>query len=198
MPNTSSQCRSTTPEPSARPATPSIGTLPSGDALIGALIEAASALCESTPQLAECRVLAYRDSLPPGLVGSYVPVLGSDSAIHVGILSDVCSCDALAWLIEASGAHSEVGMRTALCELTQCLARALACCTNPSAPLAVGAPVFVDGIARRTRSACVRAVEVVFGVTRATLVVIGSEALIQSDWPGMDKRVRSRPERDSA
>ena len=103
MPNTSSQCRSTTPEPSARPATPSIGALPSGDALISVLIEAACSLCESAPLLQECRILAYRDSLPPGLIGAYVPVLGADNAIHVGILSDVCSCDALAWLIEGSG-----------------------------------------------------------------------------------------------
>ena len=167
-----------------------------GDDIVSALIDAASALCESVPRLAECRVLAYRDSLPPGLIGSYVPVLGSDTSIHVGILSDVCSCDALAWLTDGVGVRSELGTRTALSELAQRLAWGLARRTNPGAPLAVGAPVFVDGIARRTRSACVRAVEVVFGVTRATLVVIGSEALIQSDWPGMDKRVRSRPERE--
>jgi hypothetical protein len=195
MPNTSSHCRAATPEPNARPAA-TTGTLPSGDALISALIDAASSLSEGAPRLAECRILAYRDSLPPGLVGSYVPVLGADNAIHVGILSDVCSCDALAWLVEGSVARSEVGTRTALCELTQRLARALARRASPSAPLAVGEPVFVDGVARRTRSARVRAVEVVFGVTRATLVVVGSEALIQSDWPGMDKRVRLRLERD--
>jgi hypothetical protein len=197
MPNTSSHCRAATPEPNAPPATAS-GALPSGDALIRALIAAACSLCEAAPRLQECRILAYRDSLPPGLIGAYVPVLGADSAIHVGILSDVCSCDALAWLVEASATRSDLGTRTALCELTQRLARALAHRASPSAPFSVGEPVFVDGIARRTRSACVRAVEVVFGVTRATLVVVGSEALIQSDWPGMDKRARSRPERERA
>jgi hypothetical protein len=197
MPNTPSHCRVVTPQPNPGPLAAS-GALPSGDALISALTDAASSLSESAPRLAECRILAYRDSLPPGLVGAYVPVLGAGSAIHVGILSDVCSCDALAWLLEASVSRSDLGTRTALCELTQRLARALARRASPDAPLAVGEPVFVDGVARRTRSARVRAVEVVFGVTRATLVVVGSEALIQSDWPGMDNRARSRLERDRA
>jgi hypothetical protein len=197
MPNTSSHCRVATPEPNARPAaTP--GALPSGDALISALIDAASSLCESESRLQECRILAYRDSLPPGLIGAYVPVLGSGSAIHLGILSDVCSCDALAWLVESSVRRSDLGTRTALCELTQRLAGVLAHRASPDAPFAVGEPVFVDGIARRTRNTRVRAVEVVFGVTRATLVVVGSEALIQSDWPGMDKRMRARAERERA
>ncbi len=173
------------------------GTVPSGDDLMRALIAAASALCGSMPRLSDCRVLAYRDSLPPGLVGSFVPVLGRDSSIHVGILSDVCSCDALAWLVEGGTTRSDLGTRTALSNLTQRLACGLAWASEGGA-LTVGDAVFVDGIVRRTRTACIRAVEVVFGVTRATLVVTGPEALIQSDWPGMDRRLRSRMERERA
>jgi hypothetical protein len=187
MPNTSMHCT----------ATAAAGTVPSGDDLMRALIGAASTLCESTPRLSECRVLAYRDSLPPGLVGSFVPVLGQDSSIHVGILSDVCSCDALAWLLEGGVTRSDLETRTALSNLTQRLARGLAM-TSGCGALTVGEAVFVDGIIRRTRNACIRAVEVVFGVTRATLVVTGPEALIQSDWPGMDRGKRSRTERERA
>jgi hypothetical protein len=191
MPNSSSYRQVRTPESNADAA-----TLPAGDALIRALVAAASALCESVPRLAECRVLAYRDSLPPGLIGAYVPVIGRDSAIHVGILSDACSCDALAWLLDDSAAHSALETRSALSELTQRLALGLSPRTGTDAPLVVGAPVFIDGVARRTRGACVRAVEVAFGVTRATLVVIGSEALVQSDWPRMDKPARADADRE--
>jgi hypothetical protein len=196
MSNTSSYRLARTPESNADAA--GAQRLPAGDALIGALVAAASALCESSPRLAECRVLAYRDSLPPGLIGSYVPVIDGDSSIHVGILSDACSCDALAWLIDDSAAHSALRTRSALSELTQRLAAGLSRRSETGAPLAVGAPVFIDGIARRTRGACVRAVEVAFGVTRATLVVVGSEALVQSDWPRMDKPARAHAEGEEA
>ncbi len=162
-----------------------------------AVIVAASALSESMPRLSDCRVLAYRDSLPPGLVGSFVPVLGQGSSIHLGILSDVCSCDALAWLVEGGLTRSDLGTRTALSHLAQRLAFGLARMSGDGA-LTVGDAVFVDGIIRRTRNACIRAVEVVFGVTRATLVVTGAEALIQSEWPGMDRRQRSRAEGERA
>ena len=166
-------------------------TVPSGDDLMRALIAAASALCESSPRLSDCRVLAYRDSLPPGLIGSFVPVLGREGSIHVGILSDVGSCDALAWLLDVSRTRSGLATRTTLSELAQRLACELA---RRSGALPVGDAVFVEGIVRRTRNTCLRAVEVAFGMTRATLVVTGPEALVQSDWPGMDRKARARVE----
>jgi hypothetical protein len=168
-------------------------TVPSGDDLMRALLAAASALCERLPGLSECRVLAYRDSLPPGLVGSLVPVLGRDGSVHIGILSDVCSCDALAWLIDGSLTRSDLATRSALSDLAERLACELA---RTSGALTVGDAVFVDGIVRRTRNACLRAVEVVFGMTRATLVVTGPEALVQSDWPGMNQKARARLEKE--
>ena len=170
---------------------PELATVPSGDDLMRALIDAGSALCESSPGLSDCRVLAYRDSLPPGLIGSFVPVLGSEGSIHVGILSDVCSCDALAWLLDVGSTRSGLATRTTLSELAQRLACELA---RRSGALPVGDAVFVEGIVRRTRNTCLRAVEVAFGVTRATLVVTGPEALVQSDWPGMDRKARARVE----
>lgn len=170
-----------------------IETIPSGDDLKLALIRAAFTLCEGTPRLPDCRVLAYRDTLPLGLVGSFVPVLGRDSSIHVGILSDACSCDILAWLIDSEVTRSDFATRSAISALAQRLARGI---SRASGALTVGNAVFVDGIARRTRTDCVRAVEVVFGTTRATLVVTGPEALVQSDWPGMDRMARQRVEKE--
>jgi hypothetical protein len=172
--------------------------LPAGDILLGALIAAASDLCDAMPRLQNCRVLAFRDSLPPGLVGAYVPVLGSDHAIHVGLLSDVCSCDELARMRETAQTLSGLDTRTALSELTHALAARLAYRANPQGRLAVGPAVFVDGIARRTRSVGVRAAEVAFADTRATLVLVGSEALIQSEWPGAERRTHQRSESEPA
>jgi hypothetical protein len=168
--------------------------MPSGDTLLGALLGAAYDLCGVGSRLPDCRVLAYRDSLPPGLVGVYVPVLDAEDSIHIGILSDVCSCDALARMFDETAGRSELRMRTAISQLARDLARGLARRAAPLAQLVVGAPVFVDGVARRTRGSGVRAAEVVFGITRATLVLIGSEALVQSDWPGADTQARSRRE----
>jgi hypothetical protein len=173
------------------PAPDAVGVIPSVDSLLGALLGAASDLCLAALRMPSCRVLAFRDALPRGLVGAYAPVLSGDDVVYVGILSDVCGCEALTRMFRHSASLSESAMRMALPDLVRELANGLLARVDPRACLTVGPPVFVDGVARRARNSRVRAAEVLLGVTRATLVLLGSDALVQSDWPGSARQIRS-------
>lgn len=153
--------------------------LASPEAFLPQLIEATSSLGAIGPRLLPCRVLAYRDSLPPGLMGAYVTLLGPCDSLHVAILGDEVSCVALARRMacgmEQPGELDSVSVRTRVCDI----ARYLAMTSGQNmgvTHLAVGDPVFVDGVAWRTHDAGLRAAEVVLGGTRATLVVVARQS----------------------
>ena len=79
-----------------------------------ALVAAAEDLEQLVPEFATCRALAYRDSLPGGLIGAYVPIVGGGETFHVGVLSDVCSCDMLAGALARVREPEERGVRAPL------------------------------------------------------------------------------------
>jgi hypothetical protein len=147
------------------------GTLGSPDALLPQLVDATTNLSAIGPLLLPCRVLAFRDSLPPGLVGAYVTLLGARDSLHVGVLADDASCIALARRMSATTELDSVSVRSRMCDIARNLGRALAHRIG-GLHIAVSEPVFVDGIARRTSDVGLRAAEVVLGGTRATLVVV--------------------------
>ena len=145
------------------------------------------------PELAGCRTLAERHSLPAGIVGAYVPLLGSATGFHVGILADVCSCELLTGALNRAREPREPGVRAALSELADELGLRVVRQLDPALQLTLGPPLFVDGLARRTRAVRLRAAEVAFGRIHATLALVGLEALRDSDWPGKDT-IWTRPE----
>ena len=157
-----------------------------GEALFRAVLVAGSELGELTPELSGCRTLTERHSLPAGMVGAYVPLLGSAAGFHVGILADVCSCELLTGALNRAREPREPGVRAALSELADELGLRVVRRLDPTLRLTLGRPLFVDGLARRTRAARLRAAEVAFGNIRATLALVGLEALRGSDWPGKD------------
>jgi hypothetical protein len=139
------------------------------------LIDAASSLGAIGPRLLPCRVLAYRDSLPPGLVGAYVTLLAGCDSLHIAVLADETGCVALARRMDCIGVLDAVSVRTRICDI----ARHLGMKSGQNAGsvhLAVSEPVFVDGVAWRTHDASLRAAEVVLGGTRATLVVVARQS----------------------
>lgn len=157
---------------------------PMCEALFRAVIDAGADVARLAPELSPCRALAYRYSLPPGLVGAYVPVLGLATGFHVGVLADVCSCDLLTGALNRAHEPSQPGVRAALSELALELALGVLRRADPVLRLAIGPALFVDGLARRARPARLRAAEVAFGSISATLALVSLEALRDSDWPG--------------
>jgi hypothetical protein len=144
------------------------------DALLPLVVEATANLAVLSSGFVPCRVLAYRDSLPPGLVGAYVTLLGKRDSLHVGVLSDDASCIALARRMRANAGETLDGVkvRTSMCDIARSLGEGIGRTIRTRRWVAVSEPVFVDGIARSTRDVGLRAAEVVFGATRATLVLV--------------------------
>jgi hypothetical protein len=154
------------------------------EALFRALIDAGSDLAQLAPELSGCRTLAYRYSLPPGLIGAYVPVFGLASGFHVGVLADVCSCDMLTGALNRARDPGEPGVRPALSAFAHELGLSVVRRVAPDLQLTVGPALFVDGLVRRTRRARLRAADVAFGSINATLALVSLEALRDTDWPG--------------
>jgi hypothetical protein len=167
---------------------------PMCELLFGAIVDAGADVARLAPELEACRALAYRYSLPPGLVGAYVPVMGVATGFHVGVLADVCSCDRLTGALNRAHEPTEPGVRAALSELALELALGVLRRVDPALRLALGPPLFVDGLARRTRRARLRAVEVAFGSINATLALVSLEALRDTDWPGRSGSPSQRKE----
>jgi hypothetical protein len=160
---------------------------PMREALFRAVVDAGADVARLLPELSTYRALAYSYSLPPGLVGAYVPVMGVATGFHVGVLADVCSCDRLTGALNRAHEPSEPGVRAALSELALELALGVLRRVDPALRLAVGPSLFVDGVTRRTRRARVRAAEVAFGSIDATLALVSLEALRDTDWPGRNE-----------
>lgn len=148
------------------------------------LIAAARDLKQLVPELAPCRALAYRETLPGGLIGAYVPIVGGGETFHVGVLTDVCSCDLLAGALARVHEPEERGVRGPLSALARELGLRFLDHVDPDHRLVLRSTIFVDGFSRHMRAARVQAVEVVLGSIRATLVLTGADALRASEWPG--------------
>jgi hypothetical protein len=148
-----------------------------------ALLAAAGDLEQFVPELAPCRALAYRDSLPGGLIGAYVPIVRSCETFHVGVLSDVCSCDLLAGTLARVHEPEERGVKAPLSALARELCRRFLDHVDPDHRLVLRSTIFVDGFSRHLHAGRVQAVEVVLGSIRATLVLTGADALRASEWP---------------
>jgi hypothetical protein len=155
------------------PGTPKVSRgFPSSEILLPLLVEATTNIGTVAPLLLPCRVLAYRDALPPGLVGAYVTLFGGHESVHVGVLSDDTSCVAIARRSPlARAALDAVGVRTVMCNVARTLGDGLRRRLWTTLHVSVSEPVFVDGIARRTHGLSLRAAEVVLGGARATLVL---------------------------
>jgi hypothetical protein len=94
------------------------------------------------------------------------------------------------------GTASSVG--AALSELARELCLRVVRRSDPTLALVPGPPVFIDGMARRTRSSRLRAAEVAFGHLRATLTLSGWDAVRVSDWPGRESAPQGQAGRREA
>jgi hypothetical protein len=118
-------------------------------------------------------VLAYRESIPPGLVGSYVALTGSGFSVQVGLLSDVLGWQSLG-RIPSDGLATltrNVVLETAG-RLATRAASALRRGVAQTGDVVVGLPLFVEGGVAVGSEVEVQAADIVLGSTRALLVVL--------------------------
>lgn len=149
------------------------------DELLEALLRATDDLRQLAPRLSTLRVLAYRDSLPEGLAGAYVTVLGDEGALQVIVLADAASRVDLARRfleINDKRALEPLEVRTGVCDLAAALGHGLRRRLLNAGRLRSSPPVFVDGVALATRDQGLRAAEVVLGSVRVTLALMAPNA----------------------
>ena len=121
------------------------------------------------------RVLAYRESIPAGLAGSYVALTGAERALEVGILSDMLGWQALASVHEADPLRARQRVVEVSSELVTRLARAFGGRWGER-DVRLGLPLFVEGGIVLDGRLDVQAADVVLGSTRALLVVLSARS----------------------
>jgi hypothetical protein len=125
-----------------------------------------------------CRVLAYRESLPSGLCGSYVSV-SSESAEHiVGLLSNPLGWESLGRALDRDLPGPEPrGLVEGACELTRIVAHTFRRQLRGCAASAIGVPLFTDGMVSSSRYVELQAADVALGDCLVLLVLFTRAAL---------------------
>ena len=130
------------------------------------------------------RVLAYRESLPAGLAGSYVGLTGADRCLQIGILSDMLGWQALARAHELDPVLGRQRIVEASSELVARVARAFCARCADERALTVGLPLFVEGGIVLDLRLDVQAADIVLGSTRALVVLLAPRAPLAAATSG--------------
>ena len=136
---------------------------------LSALLASVARVGESSNRFTS-RVLAYRESVPPGLSGAFVALAGEQRSFQVGLLSDPLGWQSLDALVRAA-APLPIETHVASALVTE-IARALMLGVPEAAELTLGMPLFVDGGVVVGKDTEVQAADVVLGQTRALLVLL--------------------------
>lgn len=135
---------------------------------MSALLASVASVGESVHRFA-CRVLAYRESVPVGLSGAFVALVGDGRSFQVGLLSDPLGWQSLDALVRRAEPFAESHVASALVNL---IARALQAGVPEASSLSLGMPLFVDGGVVVGDDTGAQAAEIVLGNTRALLVLL--------------------------
>lgn len=135
-----------------------------------------------------CRVLAYRESIPPGLVGGYIALTSSERSLQVGLLSDILGWQSLTRVTESHETPARDEVVRGACTLVTAAARALSAELGGDG-VSIGLPLFVDGSVLACPETELQAADIVLSSTRALLVLLAprsSEAATsdESSTPG--------------
>jgi hypothetical protein len=135
------------------------------------LVNAATQLASRLPSFA-CRVLAYRESVPGGLCGSYVSVSGGRSQHIVGLLSLPLGWESLGRALDHDLPRAEArGLIEGACEIGKIVAEAFKNASQETADCTVGLPLFVEGMVSSGRSSELQAADIVLGNSLILLVL---------------------------
>lgn len=138
---------------------------------LGALLAGMSAL-DKPHQRLPCRVLAYRESIPLGLSGSFVAVAGGGRSFQVGVLCNPLGWSTLAQRLGETALRPSDSPVNASADVTTFAARGLIVGLPGIGALSLGMPLFVDGGVAVGKDTEVHAADVVLGGTRALVVLL--------------------------
>ena len=137
-----------------------------------------SAVTQLSSQLSSfpCRVLAYRESVPTGLCGSYVSLSGERAEHIVGLLSHPLGWEALSKALDHDAPRPEPrGLVEGACELTKIVADAFR--RKLPGGGVVGLPLFADGMVSSGRHVELTAADIALGSSLVLLVLFTRSAL---------------------
>jgi hypothetical protein len=119
-----------------------------------------------------CRVLAYRESVPNGLCGSYVSLSGEGTEHIVGLLSNPLGWEALSRSLDHDLPLAEPrGLVEGACEMGKIVVEAFRSRLPDAANAVVGLPLFAEGMVSGGRRAELSAADVALGESLVLLVL---------------------------
>jgi hypothetical protein len=135
------------------------------------LLSAMTQLSSRLPSF-PCRVLAYRESVPSGLCGSYVSLSGERTEHIVGLLSHPLGWEALSRALDQDAPLLEArGLVEGACEIGKIVGDAFRAELPDAAASIVGLPLFAEGMVSSSRSIQLQAADVVLGSSLVLLVL---------------------------
>jgi hypothetical protein len=142
------------------------------------------------PELA-FRVLAYRESIPANLAGSYVALTGAELALQIGLLSDMLGWQSLSQAHDPDPALSRQRVVEVSSELVLRLASAFRGRCADVRETRIGLPLFVEGGVAVDGRHDVQAADIVLGSTRALLVVLTARPALTGSTLGTEEMARA-------
>jgi hypothetical protein len=135
------------------------------------LVSAATQLSSRLPSF-PCRVLAYRESVPSGLCGSYVSLSGEKTEHIVGLLSNPLGWESLSRSLDRDLPLAEPrGLVEGACEIGKIVADAFRS-KLPDAPISIlGLPLFAEGMVSSGRRIELQAADMALGSSLVLLVL---------------------------
>lgn len=135
------------------------------------LVSAVTQLSSRLPSF-PCRVLAYRESVPSGLCGSYVSLSGEKTEHIVGLLSHPLGWETLSRSLDTDLPLAEArGLVEGACEMGKIVADAFRSKLADGAVSVVGLPLFAEGMVSSGRRSELHAADVALGGTLVLLVL---------------------------
>lgn len=132
------------------------------------------------------RVLAYRESVPSGLCGSYVTLSGEGAEYIIGLLSHPVGWETLGQALERDLPCREPrGLVDSACELTKIVAEAFRRRVLDGVTSTVGLPLFADSPVSSGRDVELRAADVAFGSTSVLLVLFSRPQRVNARQPSI-------------
>lgn len=158
-------------------------TKPVPSATLSALLTGMTSLSGAETRT-PCRVLAYRESIPPGLLGAYIALTSSEHSLQVGLLSDILGWQSLTNVTESHETPARDEVVRAACSLVTAAARGL-CAELGGEAMSIGLPLFVDGSVLACPGTELQAADIVLGSTRALLVLLAPRPgeVVKKDEP---------------
>jgi hypothetical protein len=162
-------------------------TKPNPSSFMNQLVKTMVELSSRLPSF-PCRVLAYRESVPSGLCGSYVSLSGEKTEHIIGLLSHPLGWEALSRSLDHDLPRPESrGLVDGACEIGKIVADAFRSRSPDTSASVVGLPLFAEGMVSSGRRIELQAADVAIGGSLVLLVLFSRtqhpHATAQSSGP---------------